>query len=916
PPARALTLDSSLERDAGLDSLGRVELVLRIEQRFGVRLAEALMASAETPRDLLRGVLAREDQAAPAAALESIEAGGTAIDGSPDGARTLVEALRWHLARHPDRPHVYLLDDQGGREALTYGALWAEAAAVAGGLRARGVGAGQAVAIMLPTSRDYFTGFTGILLAGGIPVPLYPPLRLAQIEDHVTRQTAILRNAAAAVMITVPEAKRLGRLLRTHVESLRHVLTIDDLRAPEDDLPSVGAQDLALLQYTSGSTGTPKGVMLTHANLLANIRAMGQAVRATSEDVLVSWLPLYHDMGLIGAWLGSLYHAAPLVLMSPLSFLARPERWLKAIQTHRGTISAGPNFAFELCVRKISDEALAGLDLSSWRLAVNGAEPINPDTLARFIERFGPYGFRPETMAPVYGLAEASVGLAFPPLGRPPLIDRIDRTRFHAEGRAIPASPGDPAAMRVVACGRPLPEHQIRVADERGREAAEREVGRVEFQGPSATSGYYRNPEATRALFHGAWLDSGDLGYMAGGDLYLTGRAKELIIRAGRNLYPYELEDAVGAVPGIRKGCVAVFASGDHGAGTERLIVAAETRETDPARREALRERIRALALAVIQTAPDDVVLVPPHAVLKTSSGKIRRAACRDLYERGALGADRRAVWVQVGRMAAAGAGARALRGLRDAANALYAGYVWMAFALGFAAAGACAAALPDLRARQRAIRAIARAAFAAAGIPLMARGVDRVARGGPFVYAINHASYLDAPALIAVLPPGISFVAKRELANVRIARWFLHRLGTRLVERFNAAQGADDLEGLVAAVVEGQSVAVFPEGTFGRAPGIRPFRLGAFSVACRTGRPVVPVVIRGTRSILRDGSWFPRRGTITVTVGEPRAPDGADWSSALALRDAVRAKIVEGSGEPDLQRLSGAVFHPGDGEG
>jgi acyl-CoA synthetase (AMP-forming)/AMP-acid ligase II len=309
---------------------------------------------------------------------------------------------------------------------------------------------------------------------------------------------------------------------------------------------------------------------------------MGQAVQITSTDVFVSWLPLYHDMGLIGAWLGSLYYACPLVLMSPLAFLARPVRWLWAIHKHRGTLSAGPNFAYDLCTRRIDERDLEGLDLSSWRVAFNGAEPISAVTLARFNERFVPYGFRPEAMAPVYGLAEAALGVAFPPLGRAPHIDRIQREPFMRSGQALPATAHDATACQFVACGQPLPGYQIRVVDATGHEVGERQEGRLEFQGPSTTSGYFHNPEATGRLFHNAWLDSGDLAYMVGSTVYLTGRAKDLIIRAGRNIYPHELEEAIGDIADVRRGCVVVFGSPDPVTGTERLVVLAETRQTDP----------------------------------------------------------------------------------------------------------------------------------------------------------------------------------------------------------------------------------------------------------------------------------------------------------------------------------------------
>ena len=265
--------------------------------------------------------------------------------------------------------------------------------------------------------------------------------------------------------------------------------------------------------------------MLTHANLLANIRAMGRATEVTSEDVFVSWLPLYHDMGLIGAWLGSLYHGCRLVIIPPLSFLARPERWLWAIHTHRGTLSASPNFGYDLCCRRLSDEVLAGLDLGSWRLAFNGAEPVSPETIAAFARRFTSFGFKPEAATPVYGLAECSVGLTFPPLGRGPLIDRVRRADLGEEGIATPADE-DEAALQFVSCGRPLSGHQIRIVDEAGREIPDRRQGRLQFKGPSATSGYFRNPEKTQSLFQGDWLDTGDLAYSAQGEVYITGRVK------------------------------------------------------------------------------------------------------------------------------------------------------------------------------------------------------------------------------------------------------------------------------------------------------------------------------------------------------------------------------------------------------
>jgi len=895
-----VTLDSSLEKDLGLDSLGRVELLMRVERAFGVSLPEHLLASAETPRDLLGAVLA----ASPAMPATPMPRGAAPerVESEPSAALTLTEMLDWHVRAHPERTHIVLLDEAGGETPVSYAELQEGAAQVAAGLLERGLQSGQAVSIMLPTGRDYFRCFFGVLLAGGVPVPIYPPTRPSQIEDHLRRHAGILSNALAAMLVTVPEAKAVARLLQAQVESLRAVLTVEELthsgRAPGYALQP---GQVALLQYTSGSTASPKGVALTHANLLANIRAMGQAAEVGSTDVFVSWLPLYHDMGLIGAWLGSLYHAMPFAVMSPLSFLARPERWLWAMHRHRGTFSASPNFGYELCLRKIPDEAIEGLDLSGWRWAFNGAEPVSPDTLENFARRFERYGLRREALAPVYGLAECSVGLAFPPPLRGPLVDRISRERFARSGRAEPASESEKDALRFVACGRPLPGHQIRVVDATGREVAERVEGRLEFKGPSATAGYFRNPEQNRLLFREGWLDSGDYAYFAGGDVYLTGRAKDIVIRAGRNIYPHELEEAVGNLPGVRRGCVAVFGSPDPASGTERLVVMAETRETEKQKREELRGRINALTLDMLGTPADDIVLAPLHGVLKTSSGKIRRAACRELYEQGV--APERAVWWQVMRVAWAGLLPELRRTSRVAADLVFAAWVWSLFWLLAPLTWLAAALLPRPAWSWAASRTSARLYARLTGTPLAVQGLENLPTT-PCVIAANHASYLDGIVMVAALPNAgrqYGFVAKKELLDKFVPRTYLRHIGTDFVERFDPQQGAADVQVVAASLRAGRCPVFFPEGTFDRNPGLLPFRMGAFVVAAEASVPVVPVVIRGTRSMLRADHWFPRRGAISVTIGAPVAPDGKDWAAAIRLRDAVRAEILRLCGEPDL---------------
>jgi 1-acyl-sn-glycerol-3-phosphate acyltransferase len=898
PQARnrvTVTLDSHLERNLGLDSLGRTELLLRCERAFGVNLPEEAL-TVDTPRDLLRLLLAARggEQAALAAALyRPVPA---TAEQTPERATTLLEVLDWQVQAHSSRIYLYLYgkDDQVEQE-LSYAALQQGARAVATGLREQGLQPRQTVAIMLPTGVGYFYSFFGILLAGGIPVPIYPPARPSQLEEHLRRHRGILHNAQATILITVPEARTVARLLKAQVEALRQVVTVEELSQAGNAWSPlrVRSQELAFLQYTSGSTGDPKGVMLTHANLLANIRAMGTHIQAGSTDVFVSWLPLYHDMGLIGACLSSLYYAMPLVLLSPLSFLARPSRWLWAIHRHRGTLSAAPNFAYELCLRSMNDRSLEGLDLSSWRMAFNGAEPVNPDTLERFIQRFSVCGFRAEALAPVYGLAESSVGVTLQLPNRGLVIDRIQRSVFMKTGRAQPAAAADLNALRFVSCGQPLPGHQVRIVDEQGRELPERQEGRLEFRGPSCTSGYFRNPQATRRLFTDGWLDSGDRAYSAGADIYISGRVKDLIIRGGRNIYPYELEDAVGKLTGIRRGNVAVFASSDPVSGTERLVVVAETRQTVAEAQADLLRQVQMVTVDLLGLPADDVVLVPPYTVLKTSSGKLRRAALRELYEHQALGRGPRTLWWQFARLLLQGGLAWLRRGLRHGLQTLYAGYAWLLFLLLAPLVWSALLLLPRLSWRWAAARRAGRLLAWLTGTRIRIQGLENLPHSGPYIVVANHASYVDSLVLAVAMPQPLSYVAKRELLDNVVVRIPLQRIDTLFVERFDLQRSATEAGQVVDFVRSGRSLAVFPEGTFDRMPGLLPFRMGAFVAAVQAGVPVVPVTLRGTRSLLRSGSWFPRRAALEVHLGAPIPPTGNDWQAAVRLRDAARAVIL-----------------------
>jgi len=902
--------DTALEEYLALDSLGRLELLDRIERVLGRELGEARMAEAVTVGDLLRTLA----EAPPSQPITAVHARPQDLaheqTGVPVHACTLLEVLDWHVAAHPERAHIRFLASDTESLELDYGGLRDAAGEVASGLQELGLAPGSAVGIMLPNSLEFFFAFFGIQMAGGVPVPIYPPARPNQIEDHLRRHAAILDNAGCVFLITLPESKNPARFLRTHTQDMQEVVTVEELRGKAHGVlrPVVRSEDLAFLQYTSGSTGSPKGVMLTHENLLANIRSMGEPFDLDPKgDVFVSWLPLYHDMGLIGAWMCSLYYAMPLVLMSPLRFLTRPERWLRAIQDHGGTISASPNFGYELARARIKEEVLDGLDLSSLRVLVNGAEAVLPSTLDGFNQRFARCGLAPTVLRPVYGLAENSVGLAFPAVERVPKVDRIRRGEFSRTGRAVPAHPGEDQVLEFPSCGQPIPKHEIRVVDSLGREVAERQEGLIEFRGPSSTKGYFRNAEATKALFHGDWLRTGDRGYFAGGEIHVTGREKDTIIRAGRNIYAAEVEAAVGRVDGVRTGCVAVFGAYAPGGGTEDLVVMAETRATEMGEREDLAGWVRKAVLELLGESPDEVVLVAPHTVFKTSSGKIRRSACRELYERGEHVGGSRAVWLQLARLWLSSVVPELASFVGNVKESAYAVWWWICGLIFAAVVWPVASVVPSEPFCRTWVRVAGRAFLAAVGAWPLIKGEERVPASGPLVVVANHTSFLDGLLILVLIPRSVRFVAKNTLERSWIGP-LLRNLGTLFVERFDVRKGDESTAQIRQSVVAGEAVVFFPEGTFGRMPGLLPFRMGAFVVAAETGAQVLPVGLRGLRTMLRSGSWFPRRTAVSLSVGNPVIGNSGGWEGAISLRDAARAELLHHSGEADLRFETGEV--------
>lgn len=925
-----------LERELGLGSLERVELMLRLGDACGVRLPDRVIAGADTVQDLIDAVVHEGERAktapgdqesSPASRLKGEPARfserRTELEQQIRNAESLTEILRLRGAGEPGRAHLHLYEEDETLRVITFGELYAGAQAVASELRERGLEPKQTVAVMLPTCAEFFYAFAGILLAGGIPVPLYPPFRADRIAEYATRQANILRNAEARFLITFRQAQAVARLLRPRVPSLREVLNAERLssnaarekpdsaewRPIKNPAHHARGEDVAFLQYTSGSTGDPKGVVLTHANLLANIRSIIAGLEVDANDVVVSWLPLYHDMGLIGAWLAPLYFGAPVVVMSPLAFLSRPERWLRAIHKHRGTLSPAPNFAYELCVRKVRDEDLKGLDLSSWRAALNGAEPVHASTLERFAARFAAWGFRREALLPVYGLAEASLAISAPKPGSGYRVDRVERDALESEGRAVPAKNGG-ATLEFVSAGKPLPDIAVRIVASDGCEAGERVEGQLWFKSPSATSGYYRNEEATRGLVREeGWLDSGDRAYCADGEIYITGRAKDVIIKAGRNLYPHEIEEIVGRVQGVRTGCVVAFGVPDERGGTEKLIVAAEARNLSES--ELIAAQIVREVDQEIGAPPDSVEVLAPHSIPKTSSGKLRRTETRRLFLEKKLGKKAAPAWAQVGQLAVKGAGPRLWTSLRQVSRSMaevpYGVCVLLAFGIGITILWLAVALTRNRMRAARMLQGAARWMLRIAAIPVRIEGdaaFTEAIQSGACVFAPNHSSYVDIVTMLALLPAGVRFVAKGEALKMPLVGTIMRKAGELAFDRNSPAERVALSRDVDAALMSGESVAIYPEGTFTSAMGIRPFHLGAFKAAAVTHRPICPVAIRGARQILRDGTFLPRPGKITVTFGPLVKPDptAADnWREIVRLRDTTREIMARNSGEPLL---------------
>ena len=547
--------------------------------------------------------------------------------GPPPGPPTLLPRIE-RVADGPGTVTFLGSAGAGGREAVSWARLHEDARGMAAALQALGVAPGDHVALLGPTTRAFATAVQATWLAGAAVVCLPLPMRLGSIDEFVAQTRARIRAADARVVIVDPQ---LAPFVATEPgDPPVHALDALVGRPAHWERPAPDPDALAILQFTSGSTADPKGVMLPHRCLTANIDAMIEGSGITPDDTGVSWLPLYHDMGLIGLLTTPMATGFDVALAAPQDFLAAPGDWMRWISEFRGTVTCGPNFAYVLAARAL--RRLDGIDLSSWRLALNGAEPIDPDAVEAFTAAGSVHGLPATSPFCVYGMAEATLAISFPVPGTGMQCDTVDRAALEHERTAKPAT-GD-GARRLAVLGRTLRDIDLRVCDpDSGDPLPERAVGEIELRGTSITPGYYRRPDVTDLTIRDGWLRTGDLGYLVDGEVVVCGRIKDVIIIGGRNVYPEEIERAAGTVTGVRAGNVIAF--GVEGRrGKEGIVVVAEHRGDDPGR---LHDAVVDRVCDAVGVPPLDVVLVGPGTLPKTSSGKLQRSACKRRYHAGDL---------------------------------------------------------------------------------------------------------------------------------------------------------------------------------------------------------------------------------------------------------------------------------------
>ena len=829
--SKSITPKSSFQNDLGLSSLDLVELVVRCETRLDIEIPEEIAEQADTAAGWAKAIQEGSEQSTAKSAYRITPPSQDPV-ALPVQAQTIVDVLRWHAEAAHGRVHVHLIHEGDGR-ALTCDQLLTSASQVGRGLVSLGLVRNDPVAILLPTGVDFFDAFLGVMLAGGIAVPIYPPADRSRLAEYVEKQIHILRNAGIRFLISFAEARPIARLLRVNLPSLIDITTVEQLhvlgsrtsaRFPE---PS----RIALVQYTSGTTESPRGVTLTHEAVLANVRGIGAALAVRPGDAVVSWLPMASDLGLVGCWLFCLYHATPLTLLSPQEFFERPESWLWAIHDSRATLSAAPNFAYELAARRIPAWALEGLDLSGWRAAINAGEAVMKETVEHFTARFGAFGFRREAMTPAYGLSENSVALCMPPMARGPL---------ERDG--------------VYSVGTPVEGHEVRILDEFGRLCRADQPGRLQFRGASQMRGYWNNLAATAAVTKAGWIDTGDVAFHAGGEIYLVGRSKDVIIRHGRQFPVEPIEAAVEEVAGIQLRGVAVVGTIEQTAGTERLVVLAEC-TAEGLEHPRVLKAVREAVWNVTGEEPGAIHLIKPGTLPRTANRKIRRTEARRLVAQGTIGAEPAAPSLQMAGLWIANTANLVRRGASK--------FIRGITARSRERLARWTGALMTFSGAPGAVQPAVRAVLGIMGNRPVPEGTQM---RGPVVIISQRSNPMDALSVVSLVENDVTLAGPETL--IGLPEWAARMLRPLV---------ADTREQMEAALEAGRTLVVFPDSPLGT-PVLRlRYRLRALEAAVNTGAPIVPLGMQ----IIRNRLFF--------RVAERIPSPGAD---VRQLRNRVREAI------------------------
>jgi fatty-acyl-CoA synthase len=562
----------------------------------------------------------------------------SATETDPQAQRLTVPAvIHAHAAADDGAEFLRLIGENQEDRIVSYAGLVAEAERWAAFYAAHGLCAGERVIVVLPHSLDVYAAYIGALLGGLVPAMFAFPSPKFSEREYFRNVGTLISTAGSGMLVTYPElAAKLERRERTALGSAQLVtpamLPAGETSAERAPATAPRPEDPAFVQYSSGTTGMKKGVAVSHRALLWQIDAYAHAIEAGAADRIVSWLPLYHDMGLIACLFLPLLKRIPLVAMSPFHWVRTPSLWTDAVTEHRSTLSWLPNFAYNFLAANVRGDALARADLSSLRGIVNCSEPIMASSHRAFLERFADHGASPGQLAVSYAMAENTFAVTSGGFGRPPAAESVDSERFDREHRAQPVPEGSAGARLLVSSGRPLPDHELEILGPDGRTLGEREVGEITLRSPCLMSGYDRNPDASAEALRDGRYHTGDLGYLAGGELFVTGRARDLIIVGGRNIYPQDVETVVEGIEGVVPGRVVAVGLPDSRMGTETLAVLVETRERDVATRERLRQEVHAAVAERTEVVPHVVRVLDHRSLLKSSSGKPARGANREKF--------------------------------------------------------------------------------------------------------------------------------------------------------------------------------------------------------------------------------------------------------------------------------------------